>query len=465
MGNNASSLPNNIRRRSISRHHNQEQTNKSNSQSSSIEKDTKGNLQISSPQIPINTENGYPPPYKPKAIVSPNIFIDHMGDYDYFGKMNHQYNNNGDGGDGGNADGGGNADDFITTRKSSSGTDGDLELSQVISGGSFDDDDDDYDVDADDGLINNKDNSTNKIGGFNHEDSGKLSSGDASHQLVNVLIKYINYDDIRNYQNSNHLPKFDDRQIYIIGSFNNWSKKIKLYRDFDGIYKIIISLPLGIYKVKFLVNNEIKYSEDLPIATDKSGNVVNWFEVDDGVIDSNDSNNEEVFEAGILEKHKINLNMKKSSVSFHHDQSSINKYSESQISLSEFNPINNNNRDLYYSQEIPEIFHQSDEILPIDEEFLRKNPIPELPIYLNNNYLNKHFNKHHYNSNLDTAQLNNFNNNKKKITSSGLNSHIIPHVNLNHLLTSNIKNNVLSVACTTRYSGKFITQIMYSPSE
>ncbi|CCE79478.1 Piso0_001543 [Millerozyma farinosa CBS 7064] len=38
------------------------------------------------------------------------------------------------------------------------------------------------------------------------------------------------------------------------------------------------------------------------------------------------------------------------------------------------------------------------------------------------------------------------------------------HVILNHLMTTSIKNEVLTVACITRYSGKFVTQIMHSPA-
>lgn len=39
------------------------------------------------------------------------------------------------------------------------------------------------------------------------------------------------------------------------------------------------------------------------------------------------------------------------------------------------------------------------------------------------------------------------------------------HVILNHLMTTLIRNDVLTVGCITRYSGKFVTQIMHSPAE
>lgn len=76
--------------------------------------------------------------------------------------------------------------------------------------------------------------------------------------------------------------------------------------------------------------------------------------------------------------------------------------------------------------------------------FLMKYPLTELPLYLNSSFLNKLF---------------------QEITESESKhvNHIIPHVNLNHLLTSSIRDDMISVACTTRYSGKFITQVMYAP--
>jgi hypothetical protein len=261
--------------------------------------------------------------------------------------------------------------------------------------------------------------------------------------LKHVLVKYF----------ESHTPLSPKDEVFVIGSFNRWSKKVKLDPIFDTTGKLvcfqtIIELELGIYKAKFLVNNEIKYSEYLPIATDKSGNVVNWFEVDNLP--------QETVEAGIVETHKIHHNKRKSSVSFFESQSSISQNPHSSLVTPQ--PVEQNE----YTTEIPETFqnaYNTDEILPIDESFLYKNAIPDLPVYLNNNYLNKHFNIHHNNNSSDAGI------NLPKGSVKGLNSHIIPHVNLNHLLTSNIKNNVLGVACTTRYSGKFLTQIMYSPSD
>ncbi|AMD21655.1 HFL201Cp [Eremothecium sinecaudum] len=86
-----------------------------------------------------------------------------------------------------------------------------------------------------------------------------------------------------------------------------------------------------------------------------------------------------------------------------------------------------------------------------EEVFLEKYTVPDLPVYLNSTYLNEIFNKLQQNNSMsDLAK-------RKSLT------HIIPHVNLNHLLTSSIRDEIISVGCTTRYEGKFITQIMYAP--
>lgn len=84
-----------------------------------------------------------------------------------------------------------------------------------------------------------------------------------------------------------------------------------------------------------------------------------------------------------------------------------------------------------------------------EQLFLDKYTVPDLPIYLNSTYLNKIFNEFQKHNSLGN-------------NSSGLN-HIIPHVNLNHLLTSSIRDEMISVGCTTRYEGKFITQVVYAP--
>lgn len=81
--------------------------------------------------------------------------------------------------------------------------------------------------------------------------------------------------------------------------------------------------------------------------------------------------------------------------------------------------------------------------------FLQKYPVPDLPIYLNSSYLNKVFNQLQKDNNAGET---------KAVVNP-----VIPHVNLNHLLTSSIREEIISVGCTTRYEGKFITHVVYAP--
>lgn len=83
--------------------------------------------------------------------------------------------------------------------------------------------------------------------------------------------------------------------------------------------------------------------------------------------------------------------------------------------------------------------------------FLKKYGVPDLPVYLNSTYLNKIFHEFHQVAGPSSQN-------------SSIN-HIIPHVNLKHLLTSSIRDGIVSVACTTRYAGKFITQVIYAPCD
>lgn len=184
------------------------------------------------------------------------------------------------------------------------------------------------------------------------------------------------------------------------------------------------------------------------------------------------------------------------------------------ISLSDHNSSSflvnqNSNNKLQYSNEIPEIFVNYNYFKSQNANFELPEP-PQLPAHLNNVLLNKISN----NSQSQLSQGSNPHSNHipqipnpfhsshesntlqsmdsfKPPTASFMNEspsnkrpplrradssyyasnqeayHLsIPnHVILNHLMTTSIRNDVLTVACITRYSGKFVTQIMHSPAD
>lgn len=142
-----------------------------------------------------------------------------------------------------------------------------------------------------------------------------------------------------------------------------------------------------------------------------------------------------------------------------------------------------------YVNEIPEMFVNYDYFKAKGPSYELPKP-PQLPAHLNNVLLNKmetagslHMGTQSNLSNIPQIPTNppqahhstsgdNHRPPLRRAESSYYASNKSPyhqsipnHVILNHLMTTSIRNEVLTVACITRYSGKFITQIMHSPAE
>ncbi|CCH60673.1 hypothetical protein TBLA_0D01650 [Henningerozyma blattae CBS 6284] len=279
-----------------------------------------------------------------------------------------------------------------------------------------------------------------------------------------------------------------------------------------------LMLPPGIYQVQFLVNSDLKHSDFLPTATDDFGNIVNWFEVLSGYdfiepfrdenISSADNSDGTLMQNIIPEKLKT-ISMTKmagngskgstprSNYTGVSRSNSLSASSSSSVwksvNVNLFTPLEPNK--VEYSTEIPEIFKNTTEnntsnapmqyhperkrpgllhnVVDCSQEelfgdlladglmdtetaeqmFLDKYPVPELPIYLNSKYMTQIVGE--INQPSGSGPPSSLNNNDL--------NHIIPHVNLQHLLTSSIREEMISVACTTRYEGKFLTQILYTP--
>ncbi|TPX32995.1 hypothetical protein SmJEL517_g03967 [Synchytrium microbalum] len=70
------------------------------------------------------------------------------------------------------------------------------------------------------------------------------------------------------------------RTVYITGTFNNWKQKIRMFKS-NADFSTVIDMPPGTHRLKFVVDDEWKCSEDLPVASDADGNLVNFLEVED----------------------------------------------------------------------------------------------------------------------------------------------------------------------------------------
>lgn len=174
------------------------------------------------------------------------------------------------------------------------------------------------------------------------------------------------------------------KTVFVTGTFNGWKERIKLEKS-DQEFSTIVQMAVGTQHLKFIVDDEWKCSQDLPIASDKDGNLINFLiisfkgDVGDGLDDLSESLND----LGIKE------------------------------SLSSSPPGE-------YSMEIPSIYTR--DTVPLTTE----EPLP-LPIYL------------------ETVLLNN------KLEPKDPTTLQTPsHVALNHLYTCSIRDNMLSIACTSR---------------
>ncbi|CUM63303.1 uncharacterized protein PRCAT00000874001 [Priceomyces carsonii] len=132
---------------------------------------------------------------------------------------------------------------------------------------------------------------------------------------------------------------------------------------------------------------------------------------------------------------------------------------------------------LSYSNSIPEMYVNYDFFKNKSPNYELTEP-PQLPAHLNNVLLNKmslNEQKNHAENvpqYLDSSRVESKRPPLRRADSSYYASNkeayhlsIPNHVILNHLMTTSIRNDVLTVACITRYSGKFVTQIMHSPSD
>ncbi|KAI9012637.1 5'-AMP-activated protein kinase beta subunit, interation domain-containing protein, partial [Phycomyces nitens] len=78
--------------------------------------------------------------------------------------------------------------------------------------------------------------------------------------------------------------------VYVTGTFNGWKHKIKLVKSTHD-FNTVLELPPGTHRLKFIVDDEWKCSNDLETATDPDGNLVNYIQVIDEDDDSADEFN------------------------------------------------------------------------------------------------------------------------------------------------------------------------------
>ncbi|KAK6199487.1 5'-AMP-activated protein kinase beta subunit, interation domain-containing protein [Scheffersomyces amazonensis] len=263
-------------------------------------------------------------------------------------------------------------------------------------------------------------------------------------------------------------------KVYVTGSFTGWRKMIGLAKQPDNTFLITLGLPVGTHRFRFVIDNELRFSDFLPTATDQMGNFVNYVEVTPEHIQAHLQQQQEQGQQGqqlqqlqpsqpsTEDQSQSQPQSRKSSVSgarrvdsawglTNDDDDMGNGYSRYHEEDEE-NPLNR--RNLQYINDIPPIFTDPKVMeqyyMAIDKQSKSSNGQqqawlhpPQLPPHLENVILNN------YNS-LDRDN-------------NGGALPIPNHVVLNHLTTTSIKNHTLAVASIVRYKRKYVTQVLYAP--
>ncbi|MCJ1289981.1 hypothetical protein MMC34_001516 [Xylographa carneopallida] len=225
-------------------------------------------------------------------------------------------------------------------------------------------------------------------------------------------------------------------RVYITGTFAAWSKKYRMHRDpSTNVLSTVLELPPGTHHVKFIVDGEMQLSDELPTAVDYTNILVNYIEVNPDDIPQGTPSQDGVPE-GVFPPQLLPPGIE----SKDHAPDSVGKTQPTDPE-GPAEPV-------YYGDDVPPY------LLDLDREektnrFQRAAGTvsdiptpPSLPLFLGKSILN------------GTTPM--------KDDSSVLN--MPNHTVLNHLATSSIKNEVLATSLTTRYKRKYVTTIMYRPT-
>lgn len=251
-------------------------------------------------------------------------------------------------------------------------------------------------------------------------------------------------------------------KVYVTGSFTGWRRMIKLTQQEDGLFSVVLKLPAGTHRMRFVVDNELRCSDYMPSATDSMGNLVNYIEV--GLDSDHDMSMEPLHRT--TSNYAEQQRARDEEQNNHHDQKWLDLQQGKQeagqsqppqaadAALSyddeEERALNGGGYERFHEElpaepvykftnEIPSVFIDPE----IMEQFVASDFVtpPQLPPHLESVILNSNSNEKDNNSVLPIPN----------------------HVVLNHLATTSIKHNVLAVASISRYSRKYVTQILYAP--
>lgn len=222
-------------------------------------------------------------------------------------------------------------------------------------------------------------------------------------------------------------------KVYVTGTIFQWNRKTALHpvEGQPGVFAATINILPGTHHIRFLVDNQMQTSPDLPTTVDFGNNLVNYIEVnpDDALSDSQDASGKAASDAGQPPSQA--------------DPSAAEAEESKKPKYRNIPPASS------FGSKIPQYLLDFDTAEDSEEYRTAMSAMenlpgpPALPSFLSKPILN-------------AATL-------IKDDNSVLN--MPNHTVLNHLATSSIKDGVLAVSATTRYTSKYVTTLMYHPSK
>jgi hypothetical protein len=273
-------------------------------------------------------------------------------------------------------------------------------------------------------TINNSENENSSYNGINFDKMKEKSKNDNynSDQITQEK-------SISEAQNKN-LIKFywneGGNEVFITGSFCEWNKRLKMYKNKDNIFEVELFLHKGKYEFKFIVDGSWRCSSNYKQIKDNRGNNNNFIDN----ISANNNFNE------------INFNLNKN----------VNILSEeNNLKMRNIDELKKNYSNIYPSND------------QLNEEAPKIPDVLEISVDLTENSNQKNIGNEQY---LDFSYIN--------LDESFKNILQPVHSYLNHLFTNNDKNfnihkegtgnsTYLGINCNVKVKNKCISIIYYSP--
>ncbi|KAL8944423.1 MAG: hypothetical protein Q9216_000474 [Gyalolechia sp. 2 TL-2023] len=227
-------------------------------------------------------------------------------------------------------------------------------------------------------------------------------------------------------------------RVYVTGTFTSWSRKFRMHRDpTTNIPTAVLQLTPGTHHVKFIVDGVMQLSNELPTAVDYTNILVNYIEVSADDVPAEKSGEDAKATEGVYPPQIL--------------PSGTEARDHAPDSMGKHQPLEGEQPAelVYWGNGVPEYLYDLEQ--PEESRRCQRGSRgaadfaapPNIPVFLQKLILN------------GTTPM--------KDDNSVLN--MPNHTVLNHLATSSIKNQVLATSVTTRYKRKYVTTMMYKPTD